>query len=218
MRMWKPILLILAMLLALPSRIPAAVASNLFGFSVSVSGSLMAVGEPDATIGGNANQGAVYLYQEKSNAWTQVAVLTANDGKAGDLFGASVQVYQTTVIVGAPGWPAGAGQGAAYIFVKPASGWSGNSFKAELTASDGVPGQYFGVSVAISNNNAVVGAPGSLSQSLLDTGTGKPASNIVAGNRINGMPDQSANGTLYLFAEPPGGWATMTETTEIFAP
>lgn len=218
MRTWKPILLLFAMLPASPRRLPAAGAFSLFGFSVSVSGGLMAVGEPDATIGGKTNQGAVYIYQENSDVWTQVAVLTASDGKAGDWFGASVQVYETTVIVGAPGWPAGAGQGAAYIFVKPASGWGANSFKAELTASDGVPGQFFGVSVAISNDNAVVGAPDSVPQSLLEASTDRPKDRLPAIDPIRGMPDQSGNGTLYLFAEPAGGWVTMTETTEIFAP
>lgn len=186
----RPAVLILTALFALLCRIPAG-ASSLFGYSVSISGSIMVIGDPDATVGANGNQGAVYIYQNVSNVWSQAAELTANDGQAGDLFGSSVQIYNNTVVVGAPGWPAGAGQGAAYVFVKPASGWSSKSFKAELTASDGAPGSSFGTSVGIYGSNAVVGAPGSA--------------------------PLSQNGIVYLFAEPAGGWATMTQTSEISA-
>jgi FG-GAP repeat len=53
------------------------------------------------------------------------------------------------------------GAGKAYIFVKPASGWKTTShFTAELTASDGNPGDAFGWSPALTSNRAVIGAVG----------------------------------------------------------
>ena len=47
------------------------------------------------------------------------------------------------------------GQGAAYVFTESGSAWTQT---AELTASDGAAGNYFGYSVAISGNTVVVGA------------------------------------------------------------
>ena len=48
-------------------------------------------------------------------------------------------------------------RGSAYVFVKPASGWTNANQTAKLTASDGANGDQFGVSVAISGDTVVVG-------------------------------------------------------------
>jgi len=57
-------------------------------------------------------------------------------------------------------WYANGPLGAAYIFVRPGSGWADETQTAKLTASDGAAGDQFGTSVAISGNTAVAGAPG----------------------------------------------------------
>jgi FG-GAP repeat len=50
-----------------------------------------------------------------------------------------------------------AGANAAYLFVKPASGWKTTSkFNAKLTATDG---GFFGTSVSITGTTVVAGAP-----------------------------------------------------------
>lgn len=49
--------------------------------------------------------------------------------------------------------------GAAYVFVKPASGWVNATQATELTASDGAPGDQLGFAVSISADTAVLGAP-----------------------------------------------------------
>src|ERR1700691_987793 len=86
--------------------------------------------------------------------------LTAADGVDGDGFGDSVAIDGNTVVVGAYGATFNGlrGPGAAYVFVKPAGGWSNMTQTAELTASDRQNGDYFGGSVAISGNTIVVGA------------------------------------------------------------
>ena len=50
------------------------------------------------------------------------------------------------------------GQGAAYVFTEPGSGWANMTQTAELTPSDGAADDKFGDSVAISGNTVVVGA------------------------------------------------------------
>ena len=137
-------------------------AGDEFGYSVSISGIMMVVGAPHVTVGGNASQGAAYVFTESGSVWSQTAELTASDGAAGDEFGTSVSINESgaTVVVGADRSGSG-GQGAAYVFTEPGSGgWASTTETAELTASDGVVGDDFGVSVSISGNTVVVGADG----------------------------------------------------------
>jgi trimeric autotransporter adhesin len=85
-----------------------------FGFSVSISGNTMVVG--------NAKQGAAYVFTWSGNAWIpQIPKLTASDGAAGDVFGFSVSISGNTVVVGAPRATVGSNtqQGAAYVFAAP---------------------------------------------------------------------------------------------------
>ncbi len=86
--------------------------------------------------------------------------LTANDGVARDYFGRSVAVSGDTVIVGAPSNAFGdTTQGAAYIFLRNGTAWT---LQQKLTAPDSAPGdpEGFGVSVAITGDTVIVGAPG----------------------------------------------------------
>jgi hypothetical protein len=52
--------------------------------------------------------------------------------------------------------PGGADAGSAYVFVRSGTAWTE---QAHLTASDGAESDRFGYSVALSGDNAVVGAP-----------------------------------------------------------
>ena len=82
--------------------------------------------------------------------------LTAHDGSADDNFGQSVAASETTIVVGALGdGDRGPFSGSAYIFERTRNDWRE---VAKLTASDGGPGEYFGLSVAASANVTVVGA------------------------------------------------------------
>jgi FG-GAP repeat len=121
---------------------------------------------------------------------TQLAELTASDGVAGDGFGI-VAISGSTVVVGA--LFAGHQQGAAYVFVKPPSGWANMTQTAKLTASDGAFGDWFGVSVAISGDTVLIGAS----------------------QRIAGYP--TAPGEAYVFVKPARGWANMTQTAKLTA-
>ncbi len=85
------------------------------------------------------------------DTWTRQVKLTA-----GDRFGRSVAISGDYAIVGAPDDDdKGADSGSAYIFVRHGETWTR---QARLTASDGLEGDRFGGSVAISGNYALVGA------------------------------------------------------------
>ena len=99
------------------------------------------------------------------------ARLTASDGTANDAFGSNVAVSGDTVVVGAFGDDIGSnsGQGSAYVFVRPAGGWSGPlQESAKLIASDGEASASFGISVAVSGDTVVVGARLATSATITD--------------------------------------------------
>jgi len=82
--------------------------------------------------------------------------LTASDAAGGDLFGRSVSISGDYAIVGAHGNDdAGSISGSAYIFVRDGESWTE---QAKLTASDAAAFDFFGSSVSISGDYAIVGA------------------------------------------------------------
>src|ERR1700732_81569 len=86
--------------------------------------------------------GSVVSKNPRSNLSVQLAELTASDGALYDSFALSVAASGDTVVVGASGATINSKsyQGAAYVFVKPAGGWTAMTQTAKLTASDGLLG------------------------------------------------------------------------------
>ncbi len=127
-----------------------------FGNSVSIDGDYAIVGADTKSVGGNSWQGKAYIFHRSGTTWTQQAGLTASDGAAFDIFGSSVSINGDYAIVGAY-WKdvVGNDQGKAYIFHRSGTTWTQ---QAGLTASDGAAGDYFGISVSIDGDYAIVGA------------------------------------------------------------
>jgi hypothetical protein len=121
-----------------------------FGTSAAITGSTVLVG----AIGHNST-GAAYVFVRSGTAWTQQAELTDGDTGTFDDFGTSVAISGSTAVVGA--LQKNSFTGAAYVFVRSRAVWSQ---QAELTATDGVSGDAFGTSVAISGSTVLVGADG----------------------------------------------------------
>lgn len=160
-----------------------------FGVSMAHDLTTMVVGAFSTTVGSHQGQGAAYVFLKTKNGWGQpkeVAELTASDGAAGDLLGRSVSLSSNTIAAGAPDNAAG---GAAYVYIKPNTGWVNMTETAKLTASDG--GGSLGGSVSIGGDTVAAGA----------------ATN----------PDLENVGAAYVYAEPTGGWKNMTETVKLTA-
>jgi len=133
-----------------------AAVEDQFGRSVSVSGDTAVVGSSFDDDGGESS-GSAYVFTRSGSTWTQQAKLTASDAAAEDLFGYSVSVSGDTAVVGASfDDDAGESSGSAYVFTRSGSTWTQ---QAKLTASDAATGDYFGRSVSVSDDTAVVGAP-----------------------------------------------------------
>jgi len=129
--------------------IKSGVSSDGFGTSLGLSGNALAVG---ANSGGSAT-GHVYVYGRSGATWHRQAKLTGSDTAPADDFAQSVAISGTTIVAGSP-LHANA-QGAAYVFVKTASGWSQ---QARLTEKSPITGDMFGWGVGISGSEAVAGA------------------------------------------------------------
>lgn len=170
--------------------------SGTFGASVAVQGGNAVVGAPKD---GAKQQGASYVFVEPSGGWkdmTETATLAASNPTLRADFGGSVAVDGNTIAVGAacaPSYKKFCGPGTVYMFVEPAGGWINASEDAMLMPSDGDDGG-LGSSVAIQGGTVVAGAP----YASLPPGSGFPRS-----------------GKAYVFAEPSGGWRSMTQTAEL---
>lgn len=130
---------------------PALGAADLFGYSVAIDGDVLVVGTPGSDAPA-ANCGAVHVYERAAGAWTLAATLHATTPSAFASFGTDVAVAGSTIAVGAPAVET------AWLFEKVGGAWVA---AGSVAASDGVPGDAFGASVALDagGSRLVVGAP-----------------------------------------------------------
>ena len=127
--------------------------SDYFGWSVSISDNTAIVGAIyDDDKGGDA--GAAYIYHYNGEEWSFVEKVFANDFNTSEHFGCSVSISGNTAIIGAQNDSSNY-RGAAYIFEKTTDGWKQ---KAKLQSEDIANSDYFGRSVDIDGNTAIIGA------------------------------------------------------------
>jgi hypothetical protein len=133
-----------------------------FGWSVALDGNNLAVGAPYYDNGAGPASGGVFVFKRAGGVWTPDATLVPTDPESQDWFGYAVAVDGTTALVGAYG--KGSDQGAAYVFLRNAAGWSQ---QAKLVSVPSLAQRQFGFAVALQGNQAFVGAPGSALQNRI---------------------------------------------------
>ena len=166
-----------------------------FGGSVALAGNTLAIGSRLYDAGGRLGAGAAYVFTKDSGTgvWSQAAKLTASTSLQLAYLGYSLAVDGDTVLVGAYGDDTVFGElgsGSAYVFDKPPGGWTDGNETAKLTASDRQPSGYFGFSVALDGDTAVIGA-----SQHSDPGTG------------------AGSGAAYVFARESGVWGEKARLT-----
>lgn len=157
-----------------------------FGSQVAVNADTFVVGvsQEDASqstitngTGASANNsasdsGAVYVYRRSGSVWAQEAFIKASNVGQYDNFGSSVSLHGDTLAVGAPnedsnqtvitnGPTASSNNdatesGAVYVFRRNGTQWAQEAF---VKAANADVYDHFGVSVAVSGDVLVVGAP-----------------------------------------------------------
>ena len=130
---------------------------NFGGLTVALDGDTAVIGAfGDSDYG--PFTGAAYVFKRNnSGTWIEEAKLVASDRAANDNFGRFVAVDGATALIGAYNDSNYNGDhaGAAYVFVHDGNNWSERD---KLIASDGETGDYFGHSVALDGDTAVIGA------------------------------------------------------------
>ncbi|HEY3253336.1 MAG TPA: hypothetical protein VGJ91_05290, partial [Polyangiaceae bacterium] len=132
--------------------------NDFFGRSLALFGDTALIGAANDDDGAY-DSGAAYVFTREAPSapglrarWLPQQKLKANDAAKGAHFGASVALFGNTALVGAP---SANGVGAAYVFVRSGKTWT---LQQRLALSDPSPNAGFGSAVALSEDNALVGA------------------------------------------------------------
>ena len=131
--------------------LPDATADDYFGISVALDGDRALVG----AYGRGENRGAAYLYARTDAGWALEAALSLPDAAPGDRFGVAVALDGDRALVGAHGRDGGRGRVA--VFERAGGEWAQ---QAALALPDAAANDYFGWSVALDGDRALVGARG----------------------------------------------------------
>lgn len=224
---------------------PSDDSNGTFGQAVAMSGDTIVITDDGAS---KSTPGEAYMFAKPAGGWhnmTETAKLTASDGTATDLFGWSVGMSGDTIAVGAPqfGSISDPGPGKAYVFVKPSTGWQSMTQTAELTVSNSTGGEQIGLSISVSGNTVLTGAPAyqkflgaafvfqksssgwkNMTQTAmltpgdsaaLETGWSVGISGKIAavGSPGRGVAPNGFSGGVYIFEEPAGGWQNAASST-----
>lgn len=162
-----------------------AAVNEQLGRSVSISGDTALIGT--AADGENGfRYGSAYVYRLENGAWVEQQRLTASDRMAEDQFGYSVSISGDTVLIGAYNANYNeASVGSAYVFRLEDGVWVE---RQKLIASDADSNDFFGRSVSISEDTALIGADG---------------------DNVNGLD----SGSVYVFRLQNGVWLEQQKLT-----
>ncbi len=125
-----------------------------FGYTMAIEDSLAFIGAPGDS-GNGDNAGAVYLFIHESMGWQQIDKLLNDNNQPNDFFGYSLAVSGDYLFVGTP--IIDAYQGAVFVFHRTENGWEQIQ---KLTDPEGEEMDFFGYSVDVQGDMAVVGAYG----------------------------------------------------------
>lgn len=128
---------------------------DLFGSSVALNGDTLVGGAPGDDDNAIAS-GSAYVYVRTGTNWGLQQKVRPADGANGDSFGSAVAVSTDTLVVGSPDDDEhGLASGSAYVYFRTSGLWSQ---QAKLFAIDGAAGDFFGATVALSGDNALLGS------------------------------------------------------------
>jgi hypothetical protein len=120
------------------------VASDYFGNSVSISGENIL----------SSSFGSAYVFRREGTIWIEKQKIMASDSDTTDGFGFSASIAGNYIIIGAPGDDDSTGS--AYIFREEGTNWVEEQ---KLKASNDTSRAFFGWSVSVSGDYAIVGSP-----------------------------------------------------------
>ncbi|MGA8838009.1 MAG: hypothetical protein WCF74_00430 [Candidatus Sulfotelmatobacter sp.] len=154
-----------------------------FGSSVAIAGDTVVVAAQNGYT-------AAYVFVKTSAGWGSLPVAGLSVPPDTLVITGAIAIDGDTIVIG--NTSGGAGYPSyAYVYVKPAGGWTAMLPTAVLTPSDTIDG-CFGSSVAINGDTIVVGD-------------------------VGGCLSGTSLGSAYIFVKPPGGWVNGTQTAKLTA-
>lgn len=135
-----------------------AAAGDQFGCAVALSGDTILVTADRKAVGpdnGTPDAGEAYVFRDEGASWSQETKLNAPSPAANDQFGFAAALSGDTALIGTP-YPNG-NTGAAYVFTRSGTAWPETR---TLAATDAAPNTWFGFSVALDGDTALIGATG----------------------------------------------------------
>lgn len=127
--------------------------SDLFGWSVDISGDYAIIGAP----GDDNSRGSAYIFFRTGNTWSQQEKLTAPGGFEFDRFGLSVSTIGTKAVVGAPEDDINfLDMGRVHVYNRSGTTWTHVAILDTFTLT---PDVWFGYSVSMVPDYIAVGAP-----------------------------------------------------------
>ena len=127
------------------------------GYSVSINGDYAIAGAYYDDDHGEKS-GSAYIFEKPGGGWsdmTETHKVTSFEGEPNDQFGNSVSIYGDYALVGCYGYGTYWATGAAYTFLRGGSSWT---HQAKVVDDNGDQNDYFGYSVSISDDFAIVGS------------------------------------------------------------
>ncbi len=126
--------------------------ADIFGCSVSISGSRCVIGAF-----GDDDGGSAYVFSHDGASWDNGIKLVAGDVTASDYFGSSVSISGSRCVIGSyRDDDGGSDSGSAYVFSHDGTSWDSG---VKLVASDAAANDLFGHDVSISGTNCAISAP-----------------------------------------------------------
>jgi|ERR1022692_961213 hypothetical protein len=154
-----------------------------FGNSAGISGDTVVISASP----GDLSAIAGWVFVKSAQGWANTVPVGGLKLPGSIVFMTYAAIDGDTVVIGAPSLDPGS-PSYAYVFVKPATGWTNMTPTAVLTPSDSMDG-YFGESISVRGDTIAVGDPGF----------------------------ESSPGSVYVYTKPAGGWANMTQTAKLTA-
>ncbi|MEZ5471648.1 MAG: FG-GAP repeat protein [Marinicella sp.] len=150
-----------------PKLLPdGAVFEELFGSAVSLDGDRALVGAYNGKNPSNARSGIAYVFHFDGINWIQKGKMFASDGAETDYFGFSVSLSGDRALIGSHGH--GFYTGAAYLYTYDGNNW-GQELK--LTSNNAELDDYFGTSVSLNHDRALIGATRGDNDNMVDSGS-----------------------------------------------
>lgn len=210
-----------------------------FGYGLKTDGDKVVIGAPFEGAGLVESAGAIYVFENRGGALTEVKKLFAPDREYLDEFGSKVAISGDWIIVGSPrdsedenGANAIGGAGSAYLFKRTGNDWN---FAQKIVAFDrDDENDRFGFSVAINGDYAVVGASGDrdsgsvyifknggggwteIQKLTVSTDRGFGGGLAMEGNRLvvgsgglNNSNGNTSTGAAYIFENTDGVWTEV---------